>query len=62
MAQKDFNGDVAQVGVSYNLYVSAGTSHVGEYALHNFKRYNLALAMLKAARNLGRTSFIIQGE
>lgn len=56
------NPDQAQAGVSFNLYVSAGTAHVGEYALYSFKRYNLALAMLKAARNLGRTSFIIQGE
>lgn len=56
----EFNGNIAQAGVTYDLYVSAGTAHVGEYALHNFKRYNLALAMLKGARKLGRTAFIIQ--
>lgn len=56
----EFNGNIAQAGVTYDLYVSAKTQHVGEYALHNFKRYNLALAMLKGARKLGRTAFIIQ--
>lgn len=55
-----FNGDTVQAGVTFDLYVSAGTAHVGEYALYNFKRYNLATAMLKAARKIGRTSFIIQ--
>ena len=54
------NHDQAQDGISFNVYVSAGTAHVGEYALHNFKGYNLALAMLKGARKLGRTAFIIQ--
>lgn len=54
------NPDQVQAGVSFNLYVSAGTAHVGEYALYNFKRYNLALAMLKGSKKLGRTAFIIQ--
>lgn len=54
------NHDQAQDGISFNVYVSAGTAHVGEYALHNFKRYNLALAMLKGSKKLGRTAFIIQ--
>lgn len=57
-----FNPNQAEAGVTFQVYVSAKTAHVGEYAMYSFKRYSLALNVLKAARTQGRTSFIIQGE
>lgn len=55
-----FNGNIAQAGVTYDLFVSVGQAVAGEFVQYNFKRYNLALAMCKAAKAKGHTSFIIQ--
>ena len=56
----EFNGNIAQAGVTYDLYVSVGQAVAGEFVQYNFKRYNLALAMCKAAKVQGKVSFIIQ--